>query len=112
MKKILAFVLALCLMLSLSAVSMAEPVARVAGMKGPTAMGMVNGTLLMLRYSEHWYAWVITTILYLAMDISAGAYGLLIDDVAMLVVTFYGIWKWWKYTREHNTIQEKIDFRV
>lgn len=42
MKKILAFVLALCLMLSLSAVSMAEPVARVAGMKGPTAMGMVK----------------------------------------------------------------------
>lgn len=77
-----------------------------------TAMGMVNGTLLMLRYSEHWYAWVITTILYLAMDISAGAYGLLIDDVAMLVVTFYGIWKWFKYTREHNTIQEKIDFKV
>ena len=22
-----------------------------------TAMGMVNGVLLMLRYSEHWYAW-------------------------------------------------------
>ncbi|MBP3646497.1 MAG: ABC transporter substrate-binding protein [Clostridia bacterium] len=42
MKKILAFVLALCMMLSLSAVSMAEPVARVAGMKGPTAMGMVK----------------------------------------------------------------------
>ncbi len=77
-----------------------------------TAMGMVNGTLLMLRYSEHWYAWVITTILYLAMDISAGAYGLLIDDIAMLVVTFYGIWKWFKYTKEHGTIQEKIDFRV
>ena len=36
-----------------------------------TAMGMVNGVLLMLRYSEHWYAWIITTILYLAMDISA-----------------------------------------
>jgi len=77
-----------------------------------TAMGMVNGVLLMLRYSEHWYAWVITTILYLAMDISAGAYGLLIDDIAMLVVTFYGIWKWFKYTREHNTVQNKINFKV
>lgn len=69
-----------------------------------TAMGMVNGVLLMLRYSEHWYAWVITTILYLAMDISAGAYGLLIDDFAMLGVTFYGIWKWFTYTKKHNTI--------
>ncbi len=77
-----------------------------------TAMGMVNGILLMLRYSEQWYAWVITTILYLAMDISAGAYGLLIDDIAMLVVTFYGIWKWFKYTKEHRTVQDKIDFNV
>ena len=42
MKKILAAVLALCLVLSLTAVSLAEPVARVAGMKGPTAMGMVK----------------------------------------------------------------------
>jgi len=77
-----------------------------------TAIGMVNGVLLMLRYSEHWYAWVITTVLYLAMDISAGAYGLLIDDIAMLVVTFYGIWKWFKYTREHGTIQDKMDLKV
>ena len=77
-----------------------------------TAMGMVNGTLLMLRYSEHWYAWVITTALYLAMDISAGAYGLLIDDFAMLVVTFYGIWKWFTYTRKHGTIQEKMDLKA
>lgn len=76
-----------------------------------TAMGMVNGVLLMLRYSEHWYAWVITTILYLAMDISAGAYGLLIDDVAMLVVTFYGIYKWLVYTKKHGTIQEKFSFK-
>ena len=76
-----------------------------------TAMGMVNGVLLMLRYSEHWYAWVITTILYLAMDISAGAYGLLIDDIAMLVVTFYGIYKWFVYTKKHGTIQEKFTFK-
>ena len=42
MKKILAAVLALCMVLSICAVSLAEPVARVAGMKGPTAMGMVK----------------------------------------------------------------------
>lgn len=76
-----------------------------------TAMGMVNGVLLMLRYSEHWYAWVITTALYLMMDISAGAYGLLIDDIAMMVVTFYGIFKWFTYTRKHGTIQEKFTFK-
>lgn len=76
-----------------------------------TAMGMVNGVLLMLRYNEQWYAWVITTALYLAMDISAGAYGLIIDDVAMLGVTFYGIVKWYRYTQKHGTIQEKFTFR-
>ncbi|MBQ7868155.1 MAG: ABC transporter substrate-binding protein [Clostridia bacterium] len=42
MKKILAAVLALCMVLSVCAVSLAEPAARVAGMKGPTAMGMVK----------------------------------------------------------------------
>ena len=42
MKKIFAAVLALCLVLSLASISLAEPVARVAGMKGPTAMGMVK----------------------------------------------------------------------
>ena len=76
-----------------------------------TAMGMVNGVLLMLRYSEHWYAWVITTTLYLIMDISAGAYGLLIDDIAMMVVTIYGIFKWFSYTKKHGTIQEKFTFK-
>ena len=76
-----------------------------------TAMGMINGVLLMLRYSEHWYAWIITTILYLIMDIRAGANGLLIDDVAMLVVTFYGIIKWYLYTKKHGTVQEKFTFR-
>lgn len=76
-----------------------------------TAVGMVNGVLLMLRYSEHWFAWVVTTILYLAMDISAGAYGLMIDDIAMLGVTIYGIVKWLRYTREHGTVQEQFTFR-
>lgn len=76
-----------------------------------TAMGMVNGTLLMLRYSEHWYAWVITTALYLAMDISAGAFGLLIDDIAMLGVTFYGIYKWFRYTKKHHTIQNRFTLK-
>ena len=42
MKKILAAVLALCLILSVSAVSLAEPAAKVAALKGPTAMGMVK----------------------------------------------------------------------
>ena len=30
-----------------------------------SAMGMVNGVLLLMRYSEQWYAWFITTALYI-----------------------------------------------
>jgi len=41
MKKFLSLILAVCMAFAISAAS-AEPVARVAGMKGPTAMGMVK----------------------------------------------------------------------
>ncbi len=41
MKKVFSLLLALCMMFTLST-AFAQPVARVAGMKGPTAMGMVK----------------------------------------------------------------------
>lgn len=65
-----------------------------------SAVGMANGILLLLRYSEQWIAWLITTIIYLIMDISAGAYILLIGEVAMLVNTIYGMVKWYLYTKK------------
>ena len=72
-----------------------------------SAVGMANGILLLLRYSEQWFAWLITTILYICMDISAGAYILLITEVAMLVNTVYGFVKWLLYTKKHPTVPEK-----
>lgn len=72
-----------------------------------SAVGMTNGILLLLRYSEQWFAWLITTILYICMDISAGAYILLITEVAMLVNTVYGFVKWLIYTKKHPTVPEK-----
>ena len=66
-----------------------------------SAVGMANGVLLLLRYSEQWFAWFITTILYVFMDISAGAYILLITEAAMLVNTVYGFVKWLIYTKKH-----------
>lgn len=72
-----------------------------------SAVGMANGVLLLLRYSEQWFAWFITTILYIFMDISAGAYILLITEVAMLVNTVYGFVKWLIYTRKHAGTQER-----
>ena len=67
-----------------------------------SAVGMANGILLLLRYSEQWIAWLITTVIYLIMDISAGAYILLIGEVAMLVNTIYGMVKWYLYTKKQT----------
>lgn len=74
-----------------------------------SAVGMANGVLLLLRYSEQWLAWLITTVLYLFMDISSGAYVLLITEIAMLINTIYGLVKWLIYTKRHptETLQEK-----
>ena len=71
-----------------------------------SAVGMANGVLLLLRYSEQWIAWLITTIIYLVMDIVAGAYILLIGEVAMLVNTIYGMVKWLLYTKNHPTLKQ------
>ncbi len=67
-----------------------------------SAVGMANGILLLLRYSEQWLAWLITTVIYLFMDISSGMYILLITEVAMLVNTIYGIVKWYLYTKKRE----------
>ena len=67
-----------------------------------SAVGMANGILLLLRYSEQWIAWLITTVIYLFMDISQGAYILLIGEIAMLVNTIYGIVKWYLYTKNQE----------
>ncbi len=70
-----------------------------------SAVGMANGILLLLRYSEQWIAWLITTVIYLFMDISSGMYILLITEVAMLINTVYGMVKWYLYTKKHNTTE-------
>ena len=70
-----------------------------------SAVGMANGILLLMRYSEQWIAWLITTVIYLFMDISSGLYILLVTEVAMLVNTLYGIVKWWIYTKRHPNVK-------
>ena len=67
------------------------------------AVGMANGILLLLRYSEQWLAWLMTTVIYLIMDINAKAYILLIGEVAMLVNTIYGIVKWRLYVKRNES---------
>lgn len=70
-----------------------------------TAFGMSNGILLMLRYSEHWFAWYITLALYTYIYISGGAYIMLVTVAAMLVNTTYGLVKWFIYSKKHPEIK-------
>lgn len=70
-----------------------------------SAVGIANGILLLLRYSEQWIAWLMTTVIYIAMSISQGANLLLIGDIAMLVNTIYGMGKWYVYTKKHPQIK-------
>ena len=67
--------------------------------------GIANGILLLLRYSEQWYAWLITVALYIILDIMSGAYVLLVSEFAMLINTIYGIVKWHRYTKEHPDVK-------
>ena len=69
------------------------------------ACGMSNGILLAMRYKEQWFAWLVTLIFYIILDIRGGAYIMLIKEFAMLVNTCYGFWKWRNYISTH---QEQI----
>ncbi len=69
--------------------------------------GMANGILLLLRYTEQWYAWFITLILYTVLYIAGGAYIMLITVAAMLINTCYGYVKWIIYTKKHENAQLK-----
>ena len=66
-----------------------------------SAFGMANGILLLLRYNEQWFAWLLTLVLYAILYTLSGAYIMLITVAAMLVNTCYGMYRWYRYTRTH-----------
>ena len=68
------------------------------------ACGMANGILLLMRYTEQWYAWFTTLILYTALYIRSGSYIMLITTFAMFVNTCYGFVKWILYTKKHKSV--------
>ena len=70
-----------------------------------SGFGIANGVLLLLRYREQWYAWIITLILDATLYIRGGAYIMLVTVAAMMVNTCYGYWKWYRYNKEHVNAQ-------
>lgn len=77
-----------------------------------SAVGMSNGILLLLRYNEQWYAWMLTLVLEAALYITSGSYIMLITVAAMMVNTVYGFVKWYLYTKrtkkQKNYINEMM----
>ncbi len=69
-----------------------------------SALGMANGVLLLLRYSEQWYAWFAYLIFDAILWIISGHYIMLITVVAMMINTVYGFIKWVKYVKSKKSV--------
>lgn len=72
-----------------------------------SAVGMANGILLLLRYNEQWFAWLLTLILQAVLYIISGSYIMLITVAAMMVNTVYGFVKWYLYTKKNQKVENK-----
>lgn len=71
-----------------------------------SAVGIVNGVFILLRYREQWIAWYIVSILETVINIMAGQWILLVLKAGYLTNTTYGYIKWTKYIRS-RTVHEK-----
>lgn len=67
-----------------------------------SAVGMANGLLLLFRYNEQWFAWIIYLAIEAILYIMSGSYIMLITTFAMTVNTVYGFVKWILYIRAKN----------
>jgi len=67
-----------------------------------SALDIANGTFILLRYREQWFAWYLEVIFDAIAIILAGQYALLVLSLAFLTNTTYGYIKWTKYAREHQ----------
>ena len=72
-----------------------------------SAVAVLNGIFIFLRYREQWIAWYIDCFLEAAINILSGQYVLLVLKLGYLTNTTYGYIKWTKYIKEHNTEEDK-----
>lgn len=73
-----------------------------------SAVGIVNGVLILLRYREQWIAWYICSIIETVINIMAGQWILLILKAGYLTNTTYGYIMWTRYIRAHKKNGEKL----
>lgn len=68
-----------------------------------SAVGLLNGLFIWLRYKEQWIAWYICTFLEIAINILCGQWVLLVLKAGYLTNTTYGYVKWTKYINQHSS---------
>ena len=67
-----------------------------------SAVAVLNGVFILLRYREQWIAWYINTILEGVINVLSGQYVLLVLKFGYLANTTYGYIKWTKYIKSHK----------
>lgn len=65
-----------------------------------SAVGIVNGLLILFRYREQWIAWYISAIIETVINIMAGQWVLLVLKAGYLTNTTYGYIKWTQYIKQ------------
>ena len=73
-----------------------------------SAVAVVNGVLIFLRYQEQWIAWMMDAILEGVINILSGQYVLLVLKAGYITNSTYGYIKWRKYIRTHEKEEENL----
>lgn len=69
-----------------------------------SALDIANGTFILMRFKEQWFAWYLEVIVDAIIWILSGQYVMLALTVCYLVNTTYGYVKWNNYTKIKNKV--------
>ena len=73
-----------------------------------SAVAVVNGVLIFLRYQEQWIAWMVDAVLEGVINILSGQYVLLVLKAGYITNSTYGYIKWRKYIQTHEKEEENL----
>ena len=73
-----------------------------------SAVAVVNGVLIFLRYQEQWIAWMVDAVLEGVINILSGQYVLLVLKAGYIMNSTYGYVKWRKYIRTHEKEEQNL----
>lgn len=71
-----------------------------------SAVGVLNGLFILLRYREQWIAWYLCSALETAINILSGQFVLLILKLGYFTNTTYGYIKWTKYIQKNSMLNK------